>query len=83
MITEKLLELFDVLRFGALSLIPTLETPSWIIDNLPNILKNIMAFNYYLPLYELIVTVVSVLTITFMWKLVKIVLRFFQVDLNA
>lgn len=74
MITNYLMNLFLDIKMGMFSLLPTLSTPAWAYEHLPDILTTIMGFNYYLPVFELIGLVLSVLAFTFAWKIGKIII---------
>lgn len=74
MITNYILNLLLDVKMAGFSLLPTLSTPIWAYENLPKIIHTIMGFNYYLPVFELIGLVVSVLTIHLTWKIGKIII---------
>ena len=74
MITNYIMNLLLDIKMGMFSLLPTLSTPIWAVENLPKILTTIMGFNYYLPVFELIGLVGSVLTLTLSWKIGKIII---------
>lgn len=82
MIIYLLLTAFNSIRDAAISLLPTLTTPVWAYSHIPDILTTILGFNNYLPLLEVIGLVLSVITITFSWKIGKIILGYFNIDLN-
>ena len=54
MITNYIMNLLLDIKMGMFSLLPTLSTPIWAVENFPNILRTIMGFNYYIPVFELI-----------------------------
>lgn len=74
MITNYILNLLLDVKMAGFSLLPTLSTPLWAYENLPNILRKIMGFNHYVPVLELVGLVLSVLSITLTWKIGKIVI---------
>lgn len=82
MITVWFWNLTDSLKFALFSAVPTIETPAWIVQNFPNILKKIVAFNYYLPVIDTMMVVTALITITLVWKIAKVLLSVF-VDLGA
>ena len=58
MIVYLLLQGFDTILFFVVSLFPTLETPVYIVEALPQILRTVMGFNLYLPVYEGIIGII-------------------------
>jgi hypothetical protein len=52
MIIYLLIKAFDSLLFAIISLIPSFETPVWVVTQLPDVLFRIASFNWYLPVYE-------------------------------
>lgn len=64
MIIYLLCEVFFTLLFFLLSLFPTIETPVYLVTSLPQILRTIMGFNLYLPVYEAIIVVIFCLGVT-------------------
>lgn len=72
MIIYLLLMLFSSLLYLVVSLIPTIETPLWILNNLPVIIQTIAGFNYYLPVADGIVAVVFLISTTLIWYVVKV-----------
>ena len=68
MIIYLLLQGFDSILYFIVSLFPTFETPVWMATQLPEILRRIMSFNYYLPLYETITVVTFLLSTTLIYK---------------
>lgn len=52
MIVYLLIKAFDSLLFAIISLIPSFETPVWVVTQLPDVLFRIASFNWYLPVYE-------------------------------
>lgn len=71
MITDFILNLLLDMKMVFFSLLPTLSTPIWAYEHLDDILRTIMGFNYYLPVFELIGLVLSVLVIHLSWKIRK------------
>lgn len=55
-----------------ISLIPTIDTPVWIVNNLPTIIQTITGFNYYLPVSDAIVVILGLIGITLSWKIIQI-----------
>ena len=82
MIVYWLLELFSSLKFAFFAAIPTIETPAWIATRLPEILRKIAGFNYYLPVLDCFLVVIGCLGITLAWKVAKVMLGIVQIDLN-
>lgn len=74
---------FTSLLFVVISAIPVFETPAWAITQMPDILFRIASFNWYLPVYETIGVVIFLIWFTLNWKMVKVILSFFNVNLNA
>lgn len=64
MIVYLLLQGFNTILFFVVSLFPTLETPVYIAESLPQILRTIMRFNLYLPVYEGIIAVILCISFT-------------------
>lgn len=73
MIIYLLLEGIDTILFFIVSLFPTLETPIWLATSLPQILRTVMGFNLYLPVYESIIAVVLVLSFTSAFRVFSII----------
>lgn len=82
MILYWILSLFQTLKFSLVSIIPTIETPVWLAAHLPDILLKIVAFNYYLPVFDAFTVALFCIGITFTWKFIKIGLSVF-IDMNA
>ena len=83
MILYLLIKLFNSLLWFIISLIPTFETPVWFTTQLPDVLTRIATFNWYLPVYETVAVVSGLIAFTFAFKILKVVLRFFNIDLNS
>lgn len=83
MIVYLLLNLFDSLVFFVFSLIPVFETPAWLVTNLPEILTTIFSFNLYLPIAECAIAVGFCVIFTLNYKIIKVLLKFVNIDLNA
>jgi len=83
MVIYLLLKGFDALTFAFISIIPTFETPVWFATQLPDVLFRIASFNWYLPVYETVNIVLSLIGITLAWKVVKVVVSFVNIDLSA
>ena len=64
MIVYLLLQGLDTVLFFVVSLLPTLETPLWLATSLPQILRTVMGFNLYLPVYEAILAIIVCITFT-------------------
>lgn len=73
MIVYCLLQAFDTIVFFVISLFPTLETPVYIANALPQILRTVMGFNLYFPIYEAIIGVILCISFTFGFKCFSIV----------
>ena len=82
MIIYLLIKGFDSIAFLLISLIPTFETPAWVATQLPDVLFRIASFNWYLPVYETVGVVTTLIGITFTYKIVKIGLNAVHIDLN-
>lgn len=82
MIIYLLIKGFDALLFALISVIPVLETPAWVVTQLPDVLFRIASFNWYLPVYETVAIVVGIIILTLNYKIIKVVLGFFNIDLN-
>lgn len=76
-------DMLDSLQYAFFASIPTFETPVWIVENLPTIISKIVSFNYYLPVSEALIVVISMISITFSWKIIKVVLGLVGINLNA
>lgn len=82
MITVWFWEMTDALKFAFFSAIPTFETPLWLAQNFPEIMKKIVAFNYYLPILDTLTVILVLISITLLWKVAKVLLSV-VVDLGA
>ena len=71
MIVYLLLQGFDTILFFLVSLLPTLETPVWLATSLPQMLRTIMGFNLYLPVYEAVVAVIFCIGLTLIYRIVS------------
>lgn len=83
MILYLIIKGFDALLFAVLSLLPVFETPAWIVTQLPDVLFRIASFNWYLPVYETVAIVIGLIAFTLNYKIFKIVLGFFNINLNS
>lgn len=83
MIIYLLIKGFDAILFALISIIPVFETPAWIVTSLPDVLTRIASFNYYLPIFESVTVILFLIGFTLAYKLAKIVLNVFHVDLNS
>lgn len=83
MIVYLLVKAFNSILFAIISIIPVFETPAWVTTQLPDVLFRIASFNWYLPVYETVAIVIGLILLTLNYKIVKVVLRFFNIDLNA
>lgn len=82
MVIYLLLELFITLITFVLSLVPVIETPAWLVTNLPQIFTMIFAFNQYLPVYEAFTVAVWLIAGTMSYKFFKVILNLTGVDLT-
>lgn len=82
MILYLLIKFFDSLLFAVLSILPTFSTPAWFVTQLPEVLIRIASFDNYLPIHETVGVVIGLISLTFNYKIFKIILGFFHVDLN-
>ena len=73
MIIYLLLQGLDSILFFVVSMLPTLETPAYIATSLPQILRTIMGFNLYLPVYEGFICVLLCITLTLAFRAFSIV----------
>lgn len=73
MIIYLLLEGLDTILFFVVSLIPTLETPAWLVTSLPQILRTVMGFNLYLPVYDAIIAIILCISFTASFRVFSIV----------
>ncbi len=73
MIIYLLLQGLDTVLFFVVSLFPTLETPAYIMNAMPQILRTIMGFNLYLPVYEGVISVILCITFTFGFNIFSII----------
>lgn len=83
MVVYLLLLLFDTLVSFVFTLIPVVETPVWLVTNLPKILTTIYSFNLYLPVAEAVVAVSFCVLFTLQYKVVKVVLNKVGINLNS
>lgn len=82
MIIYLLLKAFDSILTFVIGLIPVIETPAWLITNLPDIFTMIFAFNQYLPIYEGFGVIVFLISGTMSYKVAKIVLNKAGLDIT-
>lgn len=82
MIIYRLLQAFDTVLTFVFSLIPTIETPAWLITHLPEIFRMIFSFNYYLPIVEAFGVVVWLIIGTMSYKVAKILLNKAGLDIT-
>lgn len=83
MIIFLIIKAFQALCFSFVTLIPTVETPLWLANNLPEILTRVASFNYYLPISESVKVVIFIITFVLSYKIFKILLNVFNIDLNS
>ena len=83
MIIYGLLKGFDTILYALIAMIPFFEVPVWFSTQLPDILFRIASFNWYLPVYETVSIVLGLISFTFTFKLLKIVLNIVHIDLNS
>lgn len=83
MILYLIIKLFLALEFSFCALLPTIETPAWLANNLPEVLMRVASFNYYLPVFESVMVVSFLITFVLAWKIAKILLGILNIDLNA
>lgn len=83
MIFYLILKALQVFEVGLLSFIPSVETPLWLSNNLPEILTRVASFNYYLPIYETVGVIIFIITFVLGYKIAKILLNVFNIDLNS
>ena len=82
MILYLLLKAFDTILTFVIGLIPVIETPAWLVTNLPDIFTMIFAFNQYLPIYEGFGVIVFLIGGTMSYKIAKIVLNKAGLDIT-
>lgn len=82
MILYLIIKAFNALLFAMISIIPVFETPTWVVTQLPDVLTRIASFNWYLPVYETVGIVVGLITFVLNYKVLKVVLGFFNIDLT-
>ena len=73
MIIYLLLQGLDSILFFVISFLPVLETPAYMITALPQILRTVMGFNLYLPIFEALVFVLSCLNFTLFVRVFSII----------
>ena len=83
MIVYLLLKGFDFVVYAVISIIPVFETPAWVVTQLPDVLYRVASFNWYLPVYETVGVVVGLISFTFSYKMLKVILNFINIDLNS
>lgn len=64
------------------AIIPSFDVPSWFTNELPQAISKVISWNDYLPVSETISVVLFLITFTLTYKIIKIVLNVFHVDLN-
>jgi len=83
MILYLILKALQVFEVGLLSIVPSVDTPLWLANNLPEILIRVASFNYYLPVSETVGVVIFIITFVLGYKIAKILLNVFNIDLNS
>lgn len=83
MIIYLLVKGFYAIAFAVISIIPTFETPAWLVTQLPDVLTRVASFNWYLPVYETVTVVLFLIGFTLTYKILKVVLNFVNIDLNS
>lgn len=83
MIFYLLIKGLNSILFAIISIIPVFETPVWFSTQLPDVLFRIASFNWYLPVYETVAIVIGLIVFTLSYKMVKVLLGFFNINLNA
>lgn len=73
MIIYLLLQGLDAVLFFVVSLFPTIETPAYLVTSLPQILRTVMGFNLYLPIYEGILAVILCIGFTVGFRVFSII----------
>lgn len=73
MILYLILQGLDGILFFVVSLFPTLETPAYLVTAVPQILRTIMGFNLYLPVYEGIIAILLCIGFTVGFRVFSIV----------
>lgn len=82
MILYYLLLAFDTIITFIFSIFPMIDTPVWLVSNLPKVFTTAFGFNQYLPLGEAFGVVVFCITFTMNYKVFKILLNKFGVDVT-
>lgn len=72
--------LISILAFFV-DLLPTLETPLWLSNSLPQIYRTIMGFNLYLPVFEALRCVGLSIGFFVGYRVISVIASFFNVDL--
>ena len=83
MILYWLINFFITLVTFVFGLLPVIETPAWLLSNLPQIFTMIFGFNQYLPIVESFMIVVWLIMFTFSYKVAKIVLNRVGINMNS
>lgn len=73
MVIYLLLQGLDSILFFVVSMLPTLETPAYLATSLPQILRTVMGFNLYLPVYEGFICVLLCIGLTLAFRAFSIV----------
>lgn len=81
MIIYLLLEGFCSLAFFTISMLPTIETPLWLAETMPQILRVIYGFNIYLPVYESFTAIFLCIGFTVIVRLVSVVGGLFRLNI--
>ncbi len=82
MIIYWILQFFDTIITFVFSIVPVIETPAWLVSNLPKIFTTAFGFNQYLPLTEAFAVAVFLISFTMQYKIFKILLNKFGIDLT-
>lgn len=83
MIVFLILRALQFLEMNLFTFIPTVDTPLWLAETVPEILIKVASFNYYLPISEVVNVVLFIIGFVLLYKIGNIIVNVFNVDLRA
>ena len=83
MIIYGLVNMFYWILIFIINLIPVFSFPVSFVSALTVALETIVKFNYYLPISDVFICLGFILIFYLQFKIIKIILKFLGIDLNA
>lgn len=81
MIIYLLIQFFITIINFLFGLVPVIETPVWLVSNLPQIFSMIFGFNQYLPIFEVFGVVAFLISFSLSTKISFLLLKKFGIEL--